>query len=95
MPIPPIVFDYIDLALPDSEAELTEGLLLYLEIDESSLEPRDLERLRSGDIRVDNGLVLVSITGNNREYHSPIYMMSVHWHQLSLVYSSTDLQCSA
>ena len=67
LPQPPLVFSFSGLALPDSEPEFTEGLLLYLEIDESSLEPRDLERLQSGDIRIENGLILVSITGNDRE----------------------------
>lgn len=64
----PIEFDFSGLALPDSVSELTEGLLLYLEIDESSLDERDRERLQSRNVRVENGLVLVSITSNNREH---------------------------
>lgn len=56
------------LAVSDTEPEFTEGFLLYLEINESSLDTRDQERLRSGNFRVVNPLVLVSIESNGREH---------------------------
>ena len=63
----PVTFQGSGLATPDSKPEFTEGFLLYLDIDESSLDARDRERLTAGRIRVINPLVLVLIKGNDRE----------------------------
>lgn len=50
------------LAVSDSIPEFTEGLVLYLEVDESSLDVRDRNRLR-----ILNPVVLVSIRSNGRK----------------------------
>ena len=73
VPQPPYLFSGSGLALPDREPEFTEGFLLYLQIDESSLNVRDQARLQSGAVRVVNGLVLVSIPSNDREYVAYIH----------------------
>ena len=65
VPEPPLVFSGLGLALADSLSELTEGFLLYLDIDESSLDARDLERLQTGNFRLINPLVLVSVPSND------------------------------
>ena len=50
------------LALPDSEAEFTEGFVFYLKVNKSSLHEDDRDRLQ-----IVNQVVLVSIKNNNRE----------------------------
>lgn len=59
LPQPSFSFPGSLLAVSDSIPEFTEGLVLSLEVDESSLDDRDRNRLK-----VLNPLVLVSIRSN-------------------------------
>ena len=67
VPEPPLVFSASGLAVLDGLPEFTEGFLLYLDIDESSLDARDLERLQTGNFKVVNPLVVVSIPSSDRK----------------------------
>ena len=56
IPIPSLVVD-------DSESEFTEGFVLFLEVREGQLDPRDEDR-----ITVSNSLVLINIEDNDRTF---------------------------
>ena len=61
------MFSGSGLALLDGLSEFTEGFLLYLDIDENNLDARDRERLQTGNFKVVNPLVVVSIPGSDRK----------------------------
>jgi hypothetical protein len=65
VPEPSVVFSSSGLALSDSLPEFTEGFLLYLDINERSLDARDLQRLQTGNFKVVNPLVVVSVPSND------------------------------
>ena len=67
VPEPSVVFSSSGLALSDSLPEFTEGFLLYLDINERSLDTRDLQRLQTGNFKVVNPLVVVSVPSNDRK----------------------------
>ena len=59
-PEAPIIIIGSSLSLDDETSEVTEGFVLYIDIDESTLDPRDANR-----ISVVNSVVLVLITDND------------------------------
>ena len=61
-PEPPVRILGSSLPTDDTEPEFTEGFVLYVEVDESSLDSRDV-----GRISIVNSVVLVSILDNNCE----------------------------
>ena len=58
----PVEIPGSSLAIDDSEPEFTEGYVLYVEVDESRLDPRDKDI-----IHVMNTLVLVTIQDDDRK----------------------------
>ena len=61
-PEPPIIIRGSSLAIDDEMPEVIEGFLLYLEIDNSRLDSRDVDR-----ISVENSVILVLINDNDGE----------------------------
>ena len=61
-PEPPIIIRGSSLSIDDDRPEVAEGFLLYLEIDKSRLDSRDV-----GRISVFNSVILVLMTDNDGE----------------------------
>jgi len=61
-PEPPIIIHGSSLSIDDETPEVAEGFLLYLEIDKSRLDSRDV-----GRISVVNSVILVLMTDNDGE----------------------------
>ena len=58
----PVLIPGFSLPTDDTEPEFTEGFVLYVEVDESRLDSRDV-----GRISIVNSVVLVSISDDDRE----------------------------
>ena len=67
---PPFVILGSQLAVTDSLPEFTEGFVVYLKIDRSSLHESDRDRLQ-----VVNPVVLVSIKNNQRKWSVKIHSL--------------------